>query len=313
MSAFRLPAPASALNDVPFRLTSDLKLGPPTLRVREVKSALDFYERDLGLIVKGRNESQDGLEVIQMGFRSKTEPLLLLKHDPGASRPPHNFAGLYHYAVLFPSRKDLASTFLAVGNSGVVYEGYADHTFSEAIYLHDSENNGIELYADRPRSSWPKWDELDDRSGGARRFASLNGPLDLDSLLRELANGERANPAPFPHGARIGHMHLRVTDLKKSVDFYHSKLGFDITMYFPEIGAAFLSVGGYHHHLGLNTWHSSGGSRHMRGEAGLEDFKIMLPSSDELAAVSKRFPESSPRGRSLTVEDPDGIGITFET
>lgn len=195
----------------------------------------------------------------------------------------------------------------------MAYEGYADHTFSEAIYLHDAEHNGIEFYADRPRSSWPHWDGMTGGARGYQRFASLNGPLDLDSLLKELTAGERTNPVPFPHGAGIGHMHLRVTNLQKSVEFYHSRLGFDITMYFPEIGAAFLSVGGYHHHLGLNTWHSKGGAPHRRGEIGLEEFRIRLPSADDLAAVSERFPEFSRTGRTLTIRDPDDLAIVFES
>ena len=107
-------------------------------------------------------------------------------------------------------------------------------------------------------------------------------------------------------------MHLRVTDLEKSVEFYHSRLGFDITMYFPEIGAAFLSVGGYHHHLGLNTWHSKGGPPQRRGDAGLEEFRIGLPSAADLDAVSKRFPEFERGERSLTVRDPDNLAIVFE-
>ena len=236
----------------------------------------------------------------------------MIRHDPSAMRPPHDAAGLYHYAVLLPSRKDLASTFLAVGEAGVSYEGYADHTFSEAIYLHDTEQNGIEFYADRPREAWPKWSEL--RGGvGQRRFASMNCPLDLDSLLRELSSGERTRPSPFPNGARLGHMHLRVTDLERSVEFYRSRLGFDVTMYFPEIGAAFLSADGYHHHLGLNTWHSRGGPSRSDGEAGLDGFTIRLPTRADVKAISERFPELAPGEDVFTVADPDGITIRLES
>ena len=299
--------------DMPFKLTSALKLGPPTLRVRELDAVLDFYENDIGLRINAKTKDLDGLETIELGFNQDPEPLLVLKHDPAAARPADNSAGLYHYAVLLPHRRDLASTFLAVGNAGVLYEGYADHSFSEAIYLRDPEHNGMEFYADRPRNLWPRLDEMAKGPGGLRRFGALNGPLNLDSLLRELDGRERTNPVSFPHGARIGHMHLRVTDLERSVEFYHSKLGFDVKMYFPEIGAAFLSVGGYHHHLGLNTWHSRGGAPHRQGEAGLEEFKVRLPSADDILSVSARFPEFRPNGRTLTVRDPDGIAIAFES
>ena len=297
---------------VPFKLASALKLGPPTLRVRDLRAALGFYQKDMRLHVKRRGAGPDGLELVELGFKQKAEPLLILKADSAATRPPHDSAGLYHYAVLVPERRDLASTFLAVGNSGVAYEGFADHSFSEAIYLHDTERNGMESYADRPRSSWPNWEEMSKGAGGYQRFASMNGPLDIDSLLRELTKDGRTNPIPFPNGARIGHMHLRVTDLEKSVEFYRLRLGFDITMYFPEIGAAFLSVGGYHHHLGLNTWQSKGGPPHGQGDAGLEEFRITLPSAAELDAVSNRFPEFKRGERSLTVRDPDNLAITFE-
>ena len=188
----------------PFKLASELRLGPPTLRVRELGAALDFYQKDIGLRVKGRGAGPDGHELIELGFEQKAEPLLILKSDPAATRSPHDSAGLYHYAVLVPERRDLASTFLAVGNSGVAYEGFADHSFSEAIYLHDTERNGMEFYADRPRSAWPNWEEMSKGPGGYQRFASMNGPLDIDSLLRELTKGERTGPVPFPNGARIG-------------------------------------------------------------------------------------------------------------
>ena len=297
---------------VPLKLTTALRLGPPTLRVRELGAALDFYKNDIGLLVKRQGAGSDGLELVELGFKQKAEPLVILKADPAAARPPHDSAGLYHYAVLVPERKDLASTFLAVGNSGVTYEGFADHSFSEAIYLHDTERNGMEFYADRPRASWPNWEEMAEGAGSYQRFASMNGPLDIDSLLKELTKGDRTDPVPFPKGAGIGHMHLRVTDLEQSMEFYHSRLGFDITMYFPEIGAAFLSVGGYHHHLGLNTWHSKGGPPQRQGDAGLEEFRIALPSAADLDAVSKRFPEFERGERSLTVRDPDNLAITFE-
>jgi catechol 2,3-dioxygenase len=271
---------------------------------------LSFYERDIGLVVKNRMRDSDGLEMVRLGFRQNEEPILILKHDPDAIRPPKDFAGLYHYAMLLPARKDLASTFLSVGNSGALYDGYADHTFSEALYLHDLEDNGIEIYADRPRSAWPDWSSL--AQGAYQNFAAMNGPLRIESLLRELSPNERAGPVAFPSGASIGHMHLRVTDLKRSVEFYHEKLGFDVNAYMPEIGAAFLSEGGYHHHLGLNTWHSEGGSRHSQGYAGLEEFRIVLPNADSIEAVATKVPKSRGTGRSLRIEDPDGIPVILE-
>jgi len=245
-----------------------MRLAAPTLSVRNLEGTLTFYERDIGLRLNKRGRDAEGFEVVELGFERNKEPLLVIKHDPDARRPPRDFAGLYHYAVLLPDRKGLASTFLAVGKSGISYEGFADHSFSEALYLHDAEMNGIELYADRPRSTWPDWN-LAQGTGGSRRFAALNKPLDLDSLIGELNREEGANPISFPRGAKIGHMHLRVTNLERSVDFYHERLGLDVMAHMPEVGAAFLSVGGYHHHLGLNTWHSQEGTPHSRGTQDL--------------------------------------------
>lgn len=293
-----------------FRLEAGMRLGAPTIRVRDLDAMLSFYEGQVGFVVKGETNDASGLREVELGFKNSPEPILRLKNDPAARRVPSDFAGLYHYAVLVPQRRDLASTFLSIGNSGVIYEGFADHTFSEALYLHDVELNGIEVYADRPRSDWPDWGKMLQRGYGA--FAAMNSPLNLDSLLRELTPAERAAPVAFPKGARIGHMHLRVTDLERSVRFYKERLGLDVNAYMPEIGAAFLSVGGYHHHLGLNTWHSEGGTPHTEGEAGLEEFRIVLPSRSSLDALSSRFPGSEVSGGVLRLKDPDGICIRVQ-
>jgi catechol 2,3-dioxygenase len=256
-----------------------------------------------------RGHDPEGFEVLELGFKQNGDPLLIIKHDPGATRPPNDAAGLYHYAVLLPDRKGLASTFLAVGNAGASYEGFADHSFSEALYLHDAEMNGMEFYADRPRGTWPDWNAMQG-AGGYRRFASLNKPLDIDSLLRELSREERSSPTSFPRGGKIGHMHLKVTNLQRSVDFYHDALGLDVMAHMPEMGAAFLSVGGYHHHLGLNTWHSQGGGPHTPGEAGLEEFRMVLPDVDALNKVKARFPHSPVEHGVISISDPDGMRLS---
>jgi catechol 2,3-dioxygenase len=171
--------------------------------------------------------------------------------------------------------------------------------------------NGIEFYADRPKNLWPDWSKMQG-GDGYRRFAALNKPLDLDSLVGELGRDERAAPTPFPRGAKIGHMHLRVTNLERSVDFYHGRLGLDIMSYMPEIGAAFLSVGGYHHHLGLNTWHSHDGSPRNSGDAGLDEFKILIENKEGFDRVASRFPGSYDEGK-LSLVDPDGIRIVIQS
>jgi catechol 2,3-dioxygenase len=304
------------VDKIHFKMPDQTTLGPPTLRVRELQSTLDFYEKDLGLKVQRRfRDPSDSLDLVQLGFQNNTDSILFLKHDPNAKRTPHSFAGLYHYAVLVPDRKSLALTYLAIGNRGVVYEGFADHGFSEALYLRDNERNGIEIYADRPRNVWPQWNQMISalKAGDPYALEAMQRPLELESLIRELGTDERARPASFPFGARIGHMHLRVTNLEKSVKFYHEKLGFDVGAYLPEIGAAFLTVAGYHHRLGLNTWHSLNGKTHAKGEAGLENFLVHVPNRTSIEEIGEQFKGSvSDIGDSqISLLDPDGIQIVI--
>jgi len=301
-----------------FRMHAEMRLAAPALRVRDLEKTLGFYEEDFGLQINRRyRDPSDDLEVFELGFRAtprSSEPILLLKHDPNAIQPSHDFAGLYHYAVLVPDRKNLASTYVGIGSSGVSFEGFADHTVSESLYLHDAERNGIEIYADRPRDMWGPFLALmrGGMRGDPREFTAMNRPLDLHSLMRETSREDRSAAAPFPHGARIGHMHLRVTDLERSVKFYHDRLGLDIIGNLSSIGAAFLSAGGYHHHLGLNTWHSLGGRPHMEGEAGLEQMTVVVPDGSTLESLASQFPRASTDLGRLEILDPDGIRIVVQ-
>lgn len=298
-----------------FSMPAEMKLGAPTLRVRDLQ-VVPFYEQCLGLKVKrSYKDAADDLRVLELVPSISSEPLLILKEDPAAATPNPDFAGLYHFAVLVPTRRSLASTYLAIGTSGVVFDGFADHYVSEALYLHDIEENGIEIYADRMKETWSsfKVQPSEDRIAAVQRFSSLNKPLNFDSLLRELSGSERANPTKFVGGASIGHMHLRVTNLSRAVKFYHEVMGLDVMIDSPEIGAAFLSVGGYHHHLGLNVWHSRQGTSRREGETGLDKFEMTVPNSgflDDLEGNLRRHSAEFVRDPDgVVVADPDGIRI----
>jgi catechol 2,3-dioxygenase len=190
-----------------------------------------------------------------------------LREEPDARpRLPHT-TGLYHVAILLPTRADLARVLGRLMDTGYPIEGAADHGVSEAIYLNDPEGNGIEIYRDRPRHEWPHV------SG---TLAMVTDPLDVDGLLGEAgANG--SGWRGMPNETRVGHIHLQVGDLEPAVQFYRNTVGFEVMQHFGR-SAAFLSVGGYHHHIGLNTWAGIGAQPPPAGTRGLRGFVIRLSS-----------------------------------
>lgn len=295
------------------------KVGSPVLRVRDIDKIVAFYETKLGLKVKRRHQDDYGNAVYELGFVHIDYPedsLLQLHHDPNAKNASPHSAGLFHFAILVPNRESLVSTYLALKNSGVYYDGFADHLVSESLYLRDPENNGIEIYRDRPARDWPRDSE------GNIMMDTL--PLNLQSIVAEMDRLESENPVAFPIGARIGHMHLKVTNLQRSIKFYHKILGFDITVDWRSMGAAFLSAGGYHHHVGMNTWHSMNGKVHSNDVLGLENFTITVPDilsfnrirsaiqSHHFSSEEKQKEQNS-YGNQLMVSDPDGIQIVIRS
>jgi len=286
-----------------IKMPANMKIGPPTLRVKNLQKELSFYQNNIGLQINRIYETENNLATVDLGFKGLsegyTEPLLILKHDPNAKQTRRNFAGLYHFAILVPDRKSLAFAYSSIKNSNVNFDGFADHLVSESLYLHDPELNGIEIYSDKPQNKWQH------DSKGYVIMDTL--PLDLESLMSELNQDEKKNN-PFPNGAKIGHMHLRVTNLERSVRFYQ-KLGLDITYDWSRMGASFLSSGGYHHHLGLNTWHSLGGQTHLKGEIGLDSFEIRVSDCSTLEILAHELKEHTQNVNSnqISLVDPDGI------
>jgi catechol 2,3-dioxygenase len=274
-------------------LSPATRLGLVHLAVTDLERSSDFYREAIGLGVQG---GENGVAALGAGG----EDLLVLHEEPGAARAGRAGAGLYHFALLHPSRKELARAALRLAATRTAIQGASDHKFSEAIYLPDPDGNGIELYADRPRDQWPE--PLEALPAGGPM------PLDLQGLL-ELARGDE--PAAADPGLVVGHMHLHVGGLEDALDFYRDVIGFEPMILTPS--AAFVSAGGYHHHLGLNTWRGEGVAAAPDDSVGLRRWTIVLPDEGEVARVRGRVEEAGLEHEQLNggfvVRDPWGIPL----
>ncbi len=265
----------------------DTSMGSVALTVRDLDRAQEFYERVVGM----RELGGDGAAA-RLGTE-EGRPLVELVADARAPTRPPRTTGLFHLAILVPDRAELARSLRRLIEGRWPLAGASDHLVSEAIYLGDPEGNGIEIYSDRPRASWR-------REGGELQMATL--PLDLRGVMAELDGGDGPPEGPdggLPPGARIGHVHLNVADLDAAEAFYGDLLGLDVTARgYP--GALFLSAGGYHHHVGLNTWRGEGAPPPPGGAAGLRSFELVLPSRESWQGAVGRLREA---GVELTEAD----------
>jgi len=268
-------------------LPATLRLGPVHLVVRDLDRAERGYEQSLGLRVHARDEHS-----AELGDGDETT--VILEEDPQAE-PAARHAGLYHYALLYPSREELARAAVRLAATRTPIDGASDHRTHEAIYLPDADGNGIELAADRPREAWPSGLGYD--RGPA--------PLDFDSLLATVAGEERRDHVG--EGLRMGHLHLHVGDIAQGLAFYREVLGFELQ---ANLGsAAFVSAGGYHHHLGFNVWRGQGVGPAPEHTVGLRHWTIELPQN-ELDAVRGRV-DSEPFEDGFLVRDPWGTAVAF--
>jgi catechol 2,3-dioxygenase len=243
-------------------------IGLVTLRVSDLERSRRFYE---GILCFEPIEQAPGRVIL--GDQEK-QPLLELIEVPGAAPQPRRATGLYHVAILFPTRADLGRELQRLARVGWEI-GQGDHLVSEALYISDPDGNGLELYRDRPRSTW-RW------TNGMVEMAT--DPVDIRSLAEE---GTRESWEVIPAGTRVGHIHLQIGDIKEAEQFYHTILGFDVTCHYP--GALFVSAGGYHHHIGLNTWHSLGAKPTPANCAGLQSYVITIPTREGLLEVKERL------------------------
>jgi catechol 2,3-dioxygenase len=252
-----------------FRLPESTHIGRVRLQVSDLARSIAYYEKVLGLRVIRRTE-----DVAELGPHGADNVVLELKERPGAKQVPRRgLLGLYHFAVLLPDRAALGRFIEHLAEIGA-YAGMSDHLVSEAVYLTDPDGLGIEVYADRPRDSWRAID---------RQITMTTKPLDVASVV-ESAGGRKWDG--MPAGTTIGHVHFYVADVDEAARFYHAGLGLDkIVWNYP--GALFMSAGGYHHHVGVNTW-AAGAGPATDDDARLIDWELILPdaASVDLAAVS---------------------------
>jgi catechol 2,3-dioxygenase len=279
------------------RLPATLRLGPVHLTVSHLGGSIAFYERALGL----RLHDRDG-EVATLGTGG--EDLLVLVEEAGAG-PGGRHAGLYHFALLFPTRAELARAVLRLASTGTRIEGASDHGVSESIYLRDPDDNGIELYVDRPRAQWPPPRHAGDR------VDMYTIALDMKDLMREVDGEEpREHAAP---GLAVGHVHLHVGDVERGLAFYRDVLGFEVMGLLPT--AAFVSAGGYHHHLGFNIWLGPDVKPLPPNTSGLRHWTVLLASAGEVAAVRARVDRAGLQARNhetgFLVRDPWQAAVVF--
>jgi catechol 2,3-dioxygenase len=265
-------------------LPATLRLGPVHLVVADLDRALAWYERSLGLHVHCR---EAGTAALGAGG----EDVVVLHEDP-AARPPGRHAGLYHYALLFPSRAELARAAVRLAETRTPIQGASDHGTHEAIYLPDADGIGIELAADRPREQWPTPEE---------EFSGGPAPLAFPALLATVT-GE-APTAQVEPGLAVGHVHLHVGDVERGLAFYRDVIGFEVWAQLPS--AAFVAAGGYHHHLGFNVWRGRGVGPAPAHTLGLERWTVVLERPAEVAAVRARVVAAG-----IAVEDDaDGFRV----
>ena len=264
-------------------LPATLRLGAVHLTVTDLDRSVAFYQDSLGLRLLRRDEP-----VAALG--AGDEDLVVLHGEPGARRAGRH-AGLFHFALLYPAREDLAQAVQRLALTRTAISGASDHGVSEAIYLDDPDGNGIELYADRPRDAWPP-------APAGERVGMYTRPLDIDALLGTVTGAEP--PRHAAPGLRMGHVHLHVGDIDAAREFYAGVLGFEPMATYP--GALFLAAGGYHHHLGVNTWRGEGVGPAPEGTVGLREWTVEL-DADTIAALRGRLAASA-LGDGDVVADP---------
>ncbi len=282
-----------------FRIHPGTRLGHAHLSVADLDRQIEFYQRVIGLKLHWREGRSAGL--------GAGEADLLRLTEQREARRARGTTGLYHFALLLPNRRELAR---AIGRLFALrYPNYpTDHIMTKTTYLDDPEGQNIELYADTPEDGMMGFvneDFVARRADGSP--SSGREPLDVEALLRELAPGDRLDE-PMPRGTRLGHIHLYVADLDAAMRFYHGLLGFDDMGIARGFRMGMVSAGGYHHHIGFNTWVGEGAPPPGGDALGMRYFSVVLPDPSELGRLEERLrlagAEVQPTEPGLIVRDP---------
>lgn len=282
-----------------MKIPDNTKIQSTELRVKDLKRSLNFYSHLIGF--KTINQTENSAELSANG---KQPYILKLVEDKSAVYRHKGTTGLFHIAIRLPNRKELARVFLRLFNNKVKFQGYSDHIVSEALYLADPDENGVELYADRPKDEW-QYDM------GQIVMDTL--PLNLNVITDELDDRDVWNG--IHPDTDLGHIHLNVSDLNKAQKFYSLILGMNVTNSAYN-GAMFFSAGGYHHHIGTNVWSSGNGSPAPENTMGLISYTINIPDKVYLQEIQKRASEAGLiinefDGKKMVLKDMDNIKINI--
>jgi catechol 2,3-dioxygenase len=278
-----------------MKVDAATQMGAVHLTVHSSEATVTYYREIIGLHILEQTS-----ERITLGVAN--QPLLYLYPQPSAVVPQKPQTGLFHFALLLPSRRDLGIVLRHLLKNNVPL-GASDHLVSEALYLNDPEGNGIEIYADRPRDKWL----FDKQRGG---LLMTTDRLDRQSVLAEIQSGDRWQGLPAE--TKMGHVHLRVADIQKAKTFYIDALGFDHMVDYGQ-SASFVSVAGYHHHLGFNSWETQNAPPPAGHMTGLRYFEVQVGQKETIELLSSHMAkqgyhvENHPNGR--LIRDPFGIGL----
>lgn len=279
-----------------FSIHPATHIGEVSLTVADLERQIGFYQQVLGFKLHWRKGKVAGLG-------GGGSDLLRLTEEPRFKRYP-GVTGLYHFAVLFPNRRELAR--IVARLFALKYENYpTDHIMTKSSYLDDLEGNGIELYTESPEDgtwSLANGDYVTRRADGS--LSDGREPLDLEALFSNLMKDDRLD-APIPAETRVGHVHLHVRSIEEAVNFYHGVIGFDVMGIARAFHMAFVSAGGYHHHVGLNTWKGEGAPQPPADALGLRHFQVLLPDPSQLDRVVDRVKQAG----LATEQREDGVFV----